>query len=81
MFLGKLFIVSFTCFLSYIILTKWEKPSKAVTSPYFPIIACGIVGYIIGSIFLSIFSFASDALMQCFLLDEELAHMGKARAN
>jgi len=79
MFLGKLFIICATGLICYALMVNWDKPAEAITSPYFPAIACCIVGYLIGSIFLSIFSFSTDTILQCFLLDEELASQGKSR--
>lgn len=63
MFLGKLFIVVGNGCLCYLALTKWPAPRDAVSSPYFPCFVCGIIGYIVGSIFMSIFSFSSDAIL------------------
>lgn len=60
-------------------MTKWPKVAESTSSPYFPCIVAGIIGYLIGAIFMSVFSFASDTLIQCFLLDEELGDLGKGR--
>jgi hypothetical protein len=79
MFIGKLFIVCVTVIIAYVMLTKWPKAADSISSPYFPCIVAGIIGYVIGSIFMSIFSFASDTILQCFLLDEELGAQGKGR--
>jgi hypothetical protein len=53
-------------------MTKWPKVVESTSSPYFPCIISGLIGYLIGAIFMSIFSFAADTILQCFLLDEEL---------
>jgi len=60
-------------------LTQWEQPASKVSSPYFPCIVAGIIAHIVGAIFMSIFSFASDTILQCFLLDEELGADGEGR--
>lgn len=36
-----------------------------------PAVIIGIVSYLIGSLFLSIFSFSCTAILHCFLLDED----------
>ena len=36
-----------------------------------PAVIIGIVAYLIGSLFLSIFSFSCTAILHCFLLDED----------
>lgn len=63
MFLGKLFILTATAIICYLMLTKWEKPKSEVGSPYFPCIVAGIIGYFVGAIFMSIFSFAADTIL------------------
>lgn len=79
LFLGRLFIICLTVVLCYLQLTQWSKYANLVSSPYFPCIIAGLIGYLIGSIFMSIFSFACDTILQCFLLDEELGAQGKGR--
>jgi len=77
MFLGKLFIVAGTAVLCYVMLTQWPAPRDAVSSPYFPCIVAGIIGYVVGSVFMTVYSFATDTILQCFFLDEELSEQGK----
>lgn len=79
MFLGKFLIVGATAVVCYVLVTRWDKPAAELSSPYFPCIVAGILGYVIGAVFMSIFSFASDTILQCFLLDEELSNQGKNR--
>lgn len=50
-----------------------------VSSPIPPAFFVGIIGVVIAWVFLSIYSFASDALLQAFLLDEELKFAGQNR--
>ena len=76
MFLGKLFIICATVCLCFLMLTQWEQPKKAISTPYAPCFVAGVIGYCIASVFMSVFSFASDTILQCFLLDEELAASG-----
>ena len=77
MFLGKLFIVAGNGLLMYLALTQWQQAKDEVSSPYFPIAVACIVGYIVGAVFMSIFSFSSDTILQCFFLDEELGERNK----
>ena len=44
-----------------------------------PILCSLVIGYFIGSVFMSVYSFAMDTILQCFLLDEELCEMGANR--
>lgn len=50
--------------------------SLGITEPVVPTIVMAIIASSIGYIFLSIFSFSSDAIFQSFLLDEELRFAG-----
>jgi len=44
----------------------------AVSTPIAPAVACGVIGVMIAYLFMSIFSFSSDAILQSFLLAESL---------
>ena len=55
-------------------------PRYAVVSSPIPSVLCiGIISVLIAYPFLSIFSFSSDAILQSFLLDEELRFLGNSR--
>jgi hypothetical protein len=43
-----------------------------MSSPLFPILFIIITSFVIGSIFMSVYGTASDALLQCYCIDEEL---------
>ena len=72
MFLGKAFVIISSCLICYLMLTEWEEPAQLVQTPYGACIVVAIIAYLIASIFMSVFSFASDAIFQSFILDEEL---------
>jgi hypothetical protein len=71
MFVGKALICVVTGFLGYIIIMN-SKLENEVYSPVFPTIVCIIIAYILSSIFLSVYSFSSTAILHCFILDEEI---------
>lgn len=79
MLIGRLFIICVTVGVCYLQLTQWPQVKENIASPYFPCIITAIIGFLIGSIFMSVFSFASDTILQCYLLDEELGAQGKGR--
>ena len=54
-----------------------QKGFPEVQQPFIPAAIILLVSYIVGSLFLSIFSFSSTAIMHCFLLDEECNGDGK----
>lgn len=73
MFLGKVVIVTSTVILSYVIITNVSSIEKNISSPIFPLIVIGIISYLIATVFLSIFGFAMDCILQAFLVDESIA--------
>lgn len=81
MFLGKIFVVISTVLLCYLMLTHWEKAESTISTPYATCFVAGVFGYGIAAIFMSVFSFASDTILQCFLVDEELGLDGRPSLN
>lgn len=73
MFLGKVVIVASTVIISYIILTNASSIEDKISSPVFPLIVIGIISYMVATVFLSIFGFAMDCILQAFLVDESIA--------
>ena len=62
----------------YVFMTN-EIALMGVTSPIPTTVVAGIMAACITMLFLSIFSFASDAILQSFLMDEELGFSGNSR--
>mmetsp|Transcript_27453 Transcript_27453/g.20612 ORF Transcript_27453/g.20612 Transcript_27453/m.20612 type:complete len:104 (-) Transcript_27453:45-356(-) len=75
MFLGKLFIVCATCLSCYAIIISWPEVDDQLSTPYGPLFVIAVIAYVIGAVYMSVYSFASDAILQCFLYDEEKASM------
>jgi len=71
-FLGKWMIAIIATFAGYIIITHASKWSDKLHSPIFPTIVFLLIAYIIASLFMGIYSMACDAILHCFLADEEL---------
>ena len=72
-FLGKFLIASLSGALAFVVAAYWPWIYNRITSPIIPALACALIGYVIASIFMSIFSIASNTILQCFLLDLEIA--------
>jgi hypothetical protein len=70
--IGKLFIAGVTGVIGYIIITQADVYSSKLNSPLLPTLVFILVGYVIGSVFISIYGNAADALMHCFLVDCEI---------
>jgi len=74
MVFGCLMIMAANGLVGYLFLTQFTY--VAVTSPIPPVVVVCVLSGTIGYTFLSIFSFSSDAILQSFLLDEELRFNG-----
>lgn len=68
MFLGKGTIMAASCYLTFVLI-KETKPE--VEQPLLPAFIILLVSYMVGSMFISIFSFSATAILHCFILDEE----------
>jgi len=63
--------------IGYFVMTK--AGIVTLTSPIPPLVVIVILSGTIAYTFLSIFSFSSDAILQSYLLDEELRFAGMSR--
>lgn len=70
--LGVLFIAAANGIVVYAMLHYVPKFEGLVSNFIGPCVVGLIQGLIIGTMFMSIFSFASDTILQAFLVDEEL---------
>lgn len=73
MFLGKMSIASLTAFLAFIITENWPEVKSKLDSPMAPTILVFMIAYVVGSIFISIYSVATDTILQCFLVDTDIS--------
>ena len=64
LFLGRLFIICVTVAVCYLQMTEWPEVKAKVASLYFPCIIAAFIGFLIGAIFMSVFSFAGDTIPQ-----------------
>ena len=71
-FIGTIFITVGSCIIGYFLITNVEYFSKDLNSCVLPVVAFGLIGFIMGRVTMSIFSVSGDALIHSFLLDEEL---------
>lgn len=70
--IGTIFITVASAVIGYFVITKVEYFSAELNSCILPLIAFGLIGFIVGKVTMSIFSVSGDALIHSFLLDEEL---------
>jgi len=77
MIFGGIAIMSANGTIGYFVMTK--AGIVTLTSPIPPLVVIVILSGTIAYTFLSIFSFSSDAILQSYLLDEELRFAGMSR--
>jgi hypothetical protein len=71
MIFGVFFIAGANGFYCFMVLAQ-SPEAYAVSSPIPPTVVCGFIGTMVAYMFMSIFSFSSDAILQAFLLAESL---------
>merc|ERR1712242_134005 len=69
MYIAKFCIAVLTTVVCYFILSNMES----IDSVYLPLGVCFIVGYVIGSIFISVFDASSNTILQCYLVDMDIS--------
>lgn len=71
-FIGRLFIAGITGLICYIVLIKDSYYKENLFSPILPTVFCTLIGYFIGTFFMSVYGMGVDTILQCTCLDEEL---------
>jgi len=77
---GKLFISGLTTLGAYLYITESDNYSDSVYSPFIPTLMVFLFSYAIAAAFMTIYGLASDAILGCFILDEELQKKKNAPA-
>lgn len=68
---GKLTIATLTTFLFYIFITFVTSVKANIQEPIYMLILVAVGSYAIALIFMAVFDVAVDALLVCFLIDEQ----------
>ena len=72
-FLGKVLVSVANTLVAYAIFEEWTELRDKVNS-VLPVLAAVLLAtYIVSSVFMSVYSVASVAILQCFLTDVELS--------
>ena len=70
--LGVVFITALNAGVVYYVLHYQPAYQGMVSNWIAPAVVAGLQGFIIGNMFMSVYSFASDTILQAFLVDEEM---------
>jgi len=68
-FLAKVFISASTTVLAWLLMGVMTD----VQSPFFPLFIIFLLSYLIGSVFMAVFDVSANTILQCYLLDKEIA--------
>lgn len=71
--LGKMTIASLTTLIGFLIMENWVEIKEALDSPGLPLAIIFMMSYFVGSVFVSVFSTASNTILQCFLVDQDIS--------
>jgi hypothetical protein len=69
MFLGKVLISVSTAAGFYLFITYVNSVSQNYLEPFLQVILVAIIGYVVGVLFMTVYSIAMDTLLQCFIVD------------
>lgn len=70
--IGVLFIGAANACLCYAFLHYVPEWKGLAQNWITPCVFAGFIGLVIGSMFMSVYSFASDTILQCYMVDDEL---------
>jgi len=71
-FFGKIFIAAITALIAFLVLTNWDRYSENIYSPFIPTLVIFIFAYVVGAVFMTVYGLAADAILACFILDEQI---------
>lgn len=63
-------------YIGYLVVTKRPEIMEKLVGTTFPCIVFFMCSYTIGAIFMNVYGVATEAILQCFLLDEKLNKRG-----
>jgi hypothetical protein len=69
---GKIFIAALTALGAFLTVTNWTYFSEKLYSPFIPTLVVFFFAYVVGALFMSVYGYAADTILACFIVDEEL---------
>jgi len=58
--------------VTYFVITEVPYFHGTVQYPLLPVGLAGLIGYVIGSVFMMVYGVAADTIVHCYCIDEEL---------
>lgn len=73
MFLAKFCISVLTTLFGWFLILVWTNSQGATVSPFIPCCFIFLFAYIVSAIFIGIFEVSSNTILQCYLIDVDIA--------
>jgi len=70
--IGELFVAAGTLVIGYLMINNADPWKSSIKDPLILYIVILFLGYVVGSAFMSVFGLSAQAILHCFILDEEL---------
>lgn len=67
-YVGKFFIATLTTVAAWALIDRYHKDEIMLI--YGPLLIVAIIGYAIGTMFMTVWGMAADAILQCYCIDE-----------
>ena len=80
-FIGKIFVASVSGVIGYFILDFDDALSEKLSSKVFPTVFFILIGFVVATVFFSIYGVAADTVLLCFFWDKEIASKGGRPVN
>ena len=78
---GELCVTLVISVVTYFVITKVPYFQGSVQYPLLPVAFAGVIGYVIGAVFMMVYGVAADAIVHCYCIDEELNFSNKYAPN
>lgn len=70
-FIGKIFVASTCGIIGYFMITFDKGLEEKLYSKFFPVLVFIVIGYVMASVFFSVYGVAADAVLLCFFWSKE----------
>jgi len=75
--LGKMAIAASTTCIGFVMIYYWKSVREQTPQFIAPLLVIFMVGFIVGSVFISVYSTSSNTILQCFLVDLDISEQRK----
>lgn len=73
MFLAKFCIAIFTSLCAFVLLPYQVPEGEEINAPFLPVLCVFLFSYMVACVFISVFDTGSNTILQCYLIDVDIA--------